>query len=259
MKCEEVYLEELISNVTNEIARLPEGAVQVKQHGNGVQFFYRERPDVKNGVYMTTAERDKALALIQKRYLERVLAAAQQQKKAVTSFLKRYDPQALVHVLLSEGNLRQPFIRPIVRSDEQFVRAWEAVDYEGKPFHEESAVHYTRKRERVRSKSEVIIANTLAEANIPYRYEAPLKIDGRIIYPDFTILRMEDRQTVYWEHLGLMDDMDYRNRAFVRIRQYEKCGICPGDRLILTVETQRLPLNAVIVEQMIRHYLLPSH
>ena len=41
--------------------------------------------------------------------------------------------------------------------------------------------------ERVRSKSELVIANLLYKNNIPYMYECPLKINNNTVYPDFTV------------------------------------------------------------------------
>ena len=68
------------------------------------------------------------------------------------------------------------------------------------------------------------------------------------IHPDFTILRRSDRKEVYWEHLGMMDDPEYAANALMRIDLYERNGIFPGDRLILTHETGRQPLRTRLIE-----------
>ncbi|MEE3440399.1 MAG: hypothetical protein VZR07_10670, partial [Ruminococcus sp.] len=49
----------------------------------------------------------------------------------------------------------------------------------------------TQRGEIVRSKSEVIIADALYYANIPYHYEKPIKVGDRVIYPDFTVLNVK--------------------------------------------------------------------
>ena len=54
----------------------------------------------------------------------------------------------------------------------------------------------------------------------------------------------------------MMDDTEYRNNAFRRIRLYEEAGIFPGDQLILTYESYQLPLNAAVTQRVIRHYLM---
>ena len=192
---------------------------------------------------------------MQRQYLEKIVKAARAQHKILTSFLERYDSAALAAVWQKENDVRRTFLKPVDLPDEEYARRWQAVAYEGLPFRDGAAEHYTKRQERVRSKSEVMIANALHDAGIPYRYEAPLQVGDRVVHPDFTILRTEDRATLYWEHLGLTDDAEYRHNAILKIHAYEKHGIIPGDRLILTTESNKCPLNAAIVDLMIRHHI----
>lgn len=60
---------------------------------------------------------------------------------------------------------------------EEFIKNWEKKEYEGKSFFMGCPEYYTTKGERVRSKSEVIIADSLYRANVPYRYEYPLYLE----------------------------------------------------------------------------------
>ena len=106
----------------------------------------------------------------------------------------------------------------------------------------------------MRSKSEVMIADALSKANIPYRYECPLRLGNAVVHPDFTVLRSSDREIVYWEHFGMMDDPEYCHKALQKIRLYEKCGIYPGIRLIITMETSYLPINLTVIGDAIRTY-----
>jgi len=58
---------------------------------------------------------------------------------------------------------------------------------------------------------------------IPYRYEYPLVLAGNVkVYPDFTILKMPEREEVYLEHFGMMDDIDYVDSAMYKLSTYEK-------------------------------------
>ena len=109
----------------------------------------------------------------------------------------------------------------------------------------------------MRSKSEVIIADTLTSMGVPYRYECGLMLeDGRMIFPDFTILRMSDRKILYLEHLGMMDDMQYSLSAVDRINLYEKNGYFPGDKLFLTFESSRRPIDRRILKEMCNRFFL---
>lgn len=88
---------------------------------------------------------------------------------------------------------------------------------------------------------------------IPYRYECPITLEGSIkIYPDFTILKMPEREEVYLEHFGMMDDVNYVNTALYKLNTYERNGIYLGVNLFLTYETSRKPLNARALDEMIR-------
>ena len=135
------------------------------------------------------------------------------------------------------------------------MEKWQTAPYIGKEFLEGTKEFYTENGERVRSKSEVIIANMLKKNHIPYRYECPLCPDGKTtIYPDFTILNVRTRKELYLEHLGMLDDTSYRKDAMKRINFYEKYGIFVGEKLILSFETSSEPLNQKNIQNKIDHY-----
>ena len=110
--------------------------------------------------------------------------------------------------------------------------------------YDKKVLQASEKGERVRSKSEIIIANLLNKQGIPYRYEYPVYLSGwGKVYPDFTLLNVRERKEIYWEHLGRMSDADYAEMAIQKIALYEQNNIFIGDKLILTFETQNHPLN----------------
>ena len=94
-------------------------------------------------------------------------------------------------------------------------------------FFEKHLIHRTRRREMVRSKSEVIIADALAEKGVNYVYEKPLTIEGVTKYPDFTIEDMESGQTIFWEHCGMLHVPTYRKRWEEKLDWYQSYGIRP--------------------------------
>lgn len=249
-------LEKLISEADMRLAKAPAGYVRVIKHGKGHQFFHRRTPEDKSGVYIPVSEKKLACALIQKKYDERLRVAAEKQLKTIQDFLNRYDPSSLQQVYQLIAEERKPFVAAAELPDEEYICNWQAEEYEGKDFPEDMPEHYTEKGERVRSKSEVLIANTLNQAGVPYRYEYPLCLDGQVIHPDFTILRVCDRQEIYWEHLGMMDDPEYSDNALGRIKRYEQNGLFPGERLILSVETLRHPINLWEIKRFVEHYCM---
>ena len=138
----------------------------------------------------------------------------------------------------------------------RLVQKWIAVEYVGKSFASDSAVIYSEKGQRVRSKSEKILADYLERHNIPYKYEKPLNLKGYgVVYPDFTFLSSKKGKEVYWEHEGMMDDPIYASAAISKIKTYEDNGIYIGDRLILTFETKKSVLSTREIEREIEQYL----
>ena len=114
-------------------------------------------------------------------------------------------------------------------------------------WYEEGKIHRTLTEQMVRSKSEVIIANMLADRAIPFKYEVPLRApDGTFYLPDFTITWRGEQW--YWEHLGLLHDERYHNHWETKRAWYEKHGF--ADRLITTSETSGF--DSTIVLQTIK-------
>ena len=247
-------LSKIITKKEKQLQSAPEGEVRVIKHNSGYQYYFRKKPSDKNGSYMHVSERNKAATLVQKRYDEQILAASKKQDAAIKRFLNIYDPECLKNIYSSLSDVRKKDVQAVILSDDEYVSKWEEYTYEHKSFAEDMPIHYTDSGNRVRSKSEVMIANALLKEGIPYRYECPLKLGTSLIHPDFTILRKSDREVLYWEHLGMMDDSEYTNRAIQRIRLYEEHGIYPGVHLILTMETVRQPINLEIIKNMIGQY-----
>jgi hypothetical protein len=78
----------------------------------------------------------------------------------------------------------------------------------------------------VRSKSELVIADKLHARGIEYAYEQPVTLaPGRVRYPAFTIADHASGVTYYWEHLGLLEDPQYRSRWERKRAEYHRAGI----------------------------------
>lgn len=145
---------------------------------------------------------------------------------------------------------------PIDMSDDDYVSKWLSEEYIGKEISDSVPFYETDLKERVRSKSELTIANSLFKYGIPYRYECPLTLqNGYIIHPDFTVLNVRKRQVFYWEHRGMMDDPDYATHTVFRMKSYMNEGIILGKNLIITEETSANPLGTNEIETIIKTFL----
>ena len=129
---------------------------------------------------------------------------------------------------------------------------WMKGEYDINSFHSEALQYETILGTLVRSKSELNIANALERMGIPYRYEQKIYLDSGYQYPDFTILKL-DKSILIWEHNGLMDDLEYAEKAMLRTRRYEESGYRQHRDLIITYEDDiRTPQQ---IENIIKRYI----
>lgn len=235
----------------------PEGHLRVCKSRGTVQYYQRTAAKDTIGTYIPRKDIELARKLAQKDYEKKVLSSIEQEVKAIDRYIKALPSNRAEEVYEAMHVNRQSLILPIRETDEQFAHNWERFSFVGKEIDDTTPYLLTEKGERVRSKSELIIADILHREGIPYRYECPLILSsyGKV-YPDFTVLNVRERKEIYWEHLGMMSDVEYVERAFQKISSYEESGIFPGDGLILTWENHRKPLNPRIVRQLINKYLL---
>ena len=178
---------------TEEIMKsAPEGKIHVSPGTNegNYRYFIRTDSSDKTGIYLHKKDEKKIRNLCQKKYYEDLLSKSKYELKLLENLMKKYDGDSLVssYTSLSDGIKRQ--VNPILMDNESYTKIWLAQEYEGLGFDEtDKSEHYTDKHERVRSKSEIIIANYLYHHNIPYLYEKPIVFkSGRTVYPDFTVL-----------------------------------------------------------------------
>lgn len=123
--------------------------------------------------------------------------------------------------------------------------AWESEYYHTNPFKPEHLRYVTNSGVKVRSKSEKIIADKLSEYGIVYRYEAFIDVNGKGLYPDFTI-KKSDGSIAIWEHFGLMNDREYFEKAIMKIHQYREVGFVQHKNLICTYEEDLQEISRII-------------
>jgi hypothetical protein len=122
-------------------------------------------------------------------------------------------------------------------------------------FHAERLIHISAKGERVRSRAEVILANTLAACRIPYRYEKQLTVGNRSYYPDFTVINPLSGKTVYIEYCG-MDTPEYEDRLQRKLHAYNTMGITEGTQLMIIREYDSLIDSEKLSKLIKEHFTL---
>ena len=251
------YLQQLVKEKNQALQKAPEGWLRTCKHREGWQYYYRNNPKDSNGCYIKEQDMKFAKCLAQRDYDRKLVNTAEQEIKAIDKYFQVMPKTIAEDIYPTLHPARQSIITPIRETDEAYIQKWESVKYSGKEFSEDAPELYTLRGERVRSKSEMLIADMLSQEGIPYRYEYPLYIKGfGKVYPDFTILNINTRKEVLWEHFGMMDDPEYVEKSIKKIAMYERQGIFLGEGLIVTFESKNLPLNSKMVDCTIKHYLI---
>ena len=243
----EKNLDYVIGKINRSRKKIPEGRIRICLSHGRTQYYLLKDSNDKVGEYIKRKDSDKVLTIAQNEYNQRVLKAAAFEKKCIQRFRKEIQGNQMEDLYDKIGKHRQKLITPVSLSDE----------YDGQVFINANTNYYSRKGERMRSKSEVIIADLLDKYNVPYLYEFPVElVDIGTVHTDFRILNVRKRKVILWEHYGMMDDYDYRDDKMAEIEKYNMSGYFTGENFIYTMETSKKRLNVQYVELLIKHYCL---
>ena len=251
---EQKRLEEIIAKAKKENEHMPEGNLRISKHKNRCRYYHCVHD--RNGIYIPKRNMILREQLAQKAYNSSIINIAEEQLAKINKMLEIDADEEMKKMYDSLHPDRKKLINPIEDTWENNLQKWFAAPYQGKEFQEGAPMILTENGERVRSKSEKILADYFYHKGIPYQYEKPLLLHGfGVVYPDFTLLSRKTGKEIYWEHEGMMDDQEYARKAIQKIESYQMNDIYQADRLILTFETKQCVLNSKIIENLTARYL----
>ena len=238
-----------LNEISETLSLLPEGKLITSKSSNYIKYYHRNGNTL---TYIKKNEQDLINQLALKLYLthEKVKIIGLIKAEAITCKTISNYKKAMDNLLQPNSNYSS-VIRKSLLDENPEIQFWSQAISGSNPAYPENLKHFTHSGVRVRSKSEVIIANSLFENKIPFKYEVPLSLGEKTIYPDFTIMNPYTHKIYYWEHFGIFDDPIYRNDALGKIDIYSRHDIFPGDSLIMTFETSDIPLNSNEVQNII--------
>lgn len=236
-----------------------EGTLEVREKGGRVEYYlaYMNEGGKRRKRYLKVSEFEMARKVAQYSYNKKVLGIARRRVVQFERICRDFAVDELERVYEDLPNLRKELVVPALPSWSTIYRDWSLKGYKenGLPLSDYSFV--TKKGDRVRSKSEKILADKFFDLGIPYKYECPLHISNDYwIYPDFTFLHPVTCEEIYWEHFGMMDDSQYILRAIKKLEVYQRKRIFVGRGLLVTLETSSHPLNEDIVNLLIDEFLV---
>ncbi len=247
-------LDILFSRLEESISNKPQGHLIVANERGNIRYYQSIK--ARHRIYLNRSQRELIRNLAQKEYEKRLLKAAKMEKDALLELKEKL--QAIDVFLESTDNSIRSLANPDVSTDDGQARLWASESYY-RAKRTDSHIFETIDKNIVRSKSEVLIADRLHIAGIPYRYEQLLVLDDGFephrYYPDFTILNKRTRQVFYWEHFGRLGDEEYCSQNLDKLDVYARNGIIQGKNLILTYECSGKPISTSLVDQLIEAFL----
>lgn len=238
----------------------PGKRLRISKKAKGFQYYLKEEGGKGSGRYLSAKEQKIICGIITRDYDLSVRKAAETELNMLTQYLSFAVSGSVNHIYEKQSVGRKQVIKPVYPSDEQCLERWEKISADPPCPYEKTGDIFTEKGEQVRSKSEVLIADALYHAGVPYHYEYPLKLHtGELFYPDFTILDLPNRKIYYWEHFGKMGDREYLNKTLIKIRTYEENGIWPGEKLLMTFESPDVSLGTKEIKNIIAEYFSPEN
>ena len=263
-------LQNLLFTKKKSYEKAPQGRIRISQNGGHPEYYLVTERGSLRGKYLPHSQKTLARQLAQKDDDARLIKLLQKEISTLQNYMKQTsNGRAIPELYDSLCPARRSLITPAILTNEQYAARWLDVSWTGRPFASDAPYICTARGERVRSKSEVIIADTLFRHNIPYRYEFPITLkrsnsadirrdfgSSITLYPDFLCLNTRTRTEFYWEHFGLMDSTEYSNNAAGKLRLYTENGILASRNLIITMETQTEPPSIKALEKLIEEFLL---
>jgi len=264
LKKEKQNLQSIIAQIEYQSKNWLQGTLRVSPNKGYYRYYhYVPAADKKpaQNRHLTKNELGIARQLAQQDYERVLLRVARRQLRILERHPGEYDPHALQDVYQNLHEGRKVLVMPLVMSDEDYIRQWESVQYVPGTFDARDPFFLSERGERVRSKSEKIIADKYLRRGIPYRYEFPMKLmDGKkeiIRRPDFIVLDKRTRKEYIHEHFGKVDDPDYaKHQLLEKLALYAENGIFPGVNLLMTMESSQYAFNDRYLDHLIKQYRL---
>jgi hypothetical protein len=152
--------------------------------------------------------------------------------------------------LIINAGIDNDLLAKIKKHEEWWKKPYK--EYWGYP---ENKTRTTSRGQKVRSISELRIAEALYKYSIPFHYEEELKVEGKTFAPDFTFEGW-DYNNFYLDYFGMMDDEKYAKKNFLKLDDYYDIGLIPGDNLITVFDSKGI-MNAGVIESIIQNEIIP--
>ncbi len=254
-----------------ELDESPEGSLLHQMKGKNVEFlhsFYQDGKRVRKGI---NRKPDLIKSLAKKEFDRKAYEILSNNVTAIREAMNNHIPFDVDEILQSmnkaysmlpedyffdqdkwkvTAGLDEDLLTKIKRHEEWGKKSYK--EYWGYP---QNKTKTTSRGKKVRSISELLIAEKLYEYSIPFHYEELLERDGRLFAPDFTF-EGADYNCFYLDYFGMMENERYAKRNIQKLNAYYDAGLIPGDNLIVVFDCNGV-MNAGTVKAIIENEIIP--
>lgn len=253
-------IERIIKLKEKSLEGVPNGRLRISIEESNTRYYFRHEGGNTNGKYLHNPNTVLVKKLAQKTYDEKILRHLKTEAYHLRKLCHFYSKNDSCDIFQKLTEERKKLVEPVTLENEMYIKRWledkEKIS-KNNSLPPSNKDFFTDKGERVRSKSEVIIANILNKLKIPYCYELPLQLKNNVtVHPDFCCLNVRTRKEIFWEHFGMMGDKEYAENAVKKIREYTENGYFSGDTFIYTMETSENPINTKEIENLVKKCLM---
>ena len=265
-------LQEARTRYEFELEGMPDGKLVHVKAADGERYYVEVRDGERPSRRGITRRPDLVATFARKEYLRKALAVIDHDVRTLERAVRRYkrfDPEEVVGSLSSAYRdlPLDAFYHPLVdtvalsldATDEQRIAshaAWGAEAPGPSDYLPEGRTLRTSRGERMRSKAEVLIAETLYSYGIPFRYEQELEAGGATFHPDFTFEGAGGKK-FYLEFCGMMDDPAYVEGHKRKRSAYEAAGIAEWDNIIYLYASGN-STDMMYVDSVVRTLVVPK-
>ena len=209
------------------------------------------------------AEENPEVRLIQeKHFLKKALAELDRhmEKLKVLEGLSRFECSKINDRLPKAYRMSEAHLKELEGPDEE--ERWyayasaekEEIERRQGVWYQGDRRHTAKDGTKMRSKSEVSIANEFFERGKPYIYEFPRDVGPFTLHPDFTFYSNRYGRVIHWEHAGLLGDPGYMEDFSRRVDTYISIGLVPCVDVIFTFDNINGDIDTRLIERLLDEY-----
>lgn len=246
----------LVEKIQSKLDQAVTGAIICETRGNGFRYIHSySRAGKRKRKILKDSDKKLMKELVEKYQNQQILRKLKRELEAAQAYKEKFES-------LSERPRQNPAGFSAILS-EFFPTPGDLEEWGNAPYHDSRDFYPDQLKyktgkgdERVRSKSELLIAKALQAHGIQYHYEEVTEIGYHSYRIDFTIRHPATGEYIIWEHFGMMDKPKYAMDTADKIRTYMINGYNPTKNLIMTFEDKDHPLQISEIEEIINRMLL---